>query len=146
MGFPSAVWATFTGKGVYSEGQIARAEILHDDPDTRWWPTGQNLPRIPNVLYTARAILGDSVVMRRVVKTVYMPWDNFPLGETMPTSKILGHIGEEGYPGFDAPIRGIDIWRGTGRWGRPVYAIVPDCGKYINAGYIEVSPCEKQPI
>ncbi len=146
MGLANALWATVTGTGVYSEGPIATAQIPHDGPDAGGRQTRIYLPEIPNVLYTARAVLGDNVVMRRVLKPCYMPWDDFPLGWTMPTREVLGLIGEDGYPGFDAHIKGISIWRRAGRWGRPVYAILPDCGDDVDTGYIEVSPSKKQLI
>jgi hypothetical protein len=89
-----------------------------------------------------KAIGSDNVrIKQRYSRTLIMPWDGDPSGQEMSVEELLGTIGEEGWPGYDASLNGVKVFKGTGRFGKEVFAVCPTTARTkFELGGVEVYP------
>lgn len=80
----------------------------------------------PRLVEAVKNAIGSGrVSIKKSYDTISMPWDSDHSGENLTVESLLGKMHEEGWPGYDAFLEGVKVYKGTGRFGRPVYAICP---------------------
>ena len=98
----------------------------------------------PNLVAAVKDAVGSDKVR---IKDRYsglplMPWNSNPSGREMNVDELLGIMHEEGWPGYDAFLEGVQVFRGTGRFGREVFAVCPITTGF-ELGGVEVYPVKQ---